>query len=52
MLRILSLDDEPEMVKLIGLILEHAGYEYIGTDDSYTAWALLHAEPFDLLRKT
>ena len=49
MLRILSLDDEPQMVELIGLILEHAGYEYVGTDDNYTAWALLHAEPFDLL---
>jgi DNA-binding response OmpR family regulator len=49
MLRILSLDDEPQMVELIGLILEHAGYEYVGTDDNYMAWALLHAEPFDLL---
>jgi DNA-binding response OmpR family regulator len=48
-LRILSLDDEPELVKLMGLILELAGYEYVGTDDNYTAWALLHAEPFDLL---
>ena len=49
MLRILSLDDEPEMVQLMGLILEHEDYEFVGTDDSYTAWALLHAEPFDLL---
>jgi DNA-binding response OmpR family regulator len=48
-LRILSLDDESEMVMLMGLILEHAGYEYVGTDDNYTAWALLHTEPFDLL---
>jgi DNA-binding response OmpR family regulator len=48
-LRILSLDDEPELVMLMGLIFEHAGYEYVGTDDNYTAWALLHAEPFDLL---
>ena len=49
MLRILSLDDEPELVELMGLILEPAGYEYVGTDDNYAAWALLHAEPFDLM---
>ena len=49
MLRILSLDDEPGLVELMGLILEHGGYEYVGTDDNYTAWALMHAEPFDLL---
>jgi len=49
MLRILSLDDEPELVNLTSLILEHDGYEFVGTDDNTTAWALLHAEPFDLL---
>lgn len=48
MIRILSLDDTPEMVALYGLILERAGYEYVGTSDSGDAWEMLHAEPFDL----
>jgi HEAT repeat protein/CheY-like chemotaxis protein len=48
MIRILSLDDTPEMVALYGLILGRAGYEYVGTSDSGDAWEMLHAEPFDL----
>jgi HEAT repeat protein/CheY-like chemotaxis protein len=48
MVRILSLDDEPEMVDLFRLMLERQGYELTGTSDSYEAWAMLHAEPFDL----
>jgi CheY-like chemotaxis protein len=49
MLRILSLDDEPEMGKLIGLILDRVGYDLWASSDSYEAWALLHTLPFDLL---
>jgi HEAT repeat protein len=48
MVRILSLDDEPEMVNLIDLILGRKGYVLVGCSDSYEAWATLHAEPFDL----
>lgn len=47
-IRILSLDDEPQMADLYRLILERKGYEFTGSSDSYEAWALLHAQPFDL----
>ncbi len=48
MIRILSLDDEPELLKLYGLIFEHKGYDHIGSANSYEAWVLLHADHFDL----
>jgi len=48
MTRILSLDDEPEMVGLYGLILEPKGYEHVCVSDSYEAWAMLCTESFDL----
>ena len=49
MVRVLILDDFPEMGELIALILEAQGYECAVTDDSYEAWALLHTLPFDVL---
>jgi HEAT repeat protein/CheY-like chemotaxis protein len=48
MIRILSLDDEPELLKLYGLIFEHTGYDHLGCTDSHEAWVLLHADRFDL----
>lgn len=48
-IRILSVDDEPEMGDLIRLILERVGYELVFSSDSREAWELLHEEPFDLL---
>ena len=48
MTRILSLDDEPEIVGLYSLILESKGYEHVGVSDSYEAWAMLCTESFDL----
>lgn len=49
MIRILSLEDCPEMGELIGLILNRAGYNLWVSCNSYEAWALLHSLPFDLL---
>jgi DNA-binding response OmpR family regulator len=48
MTRILSLDDEPEMVALMGLILRRAGYDYIGVTDNHEAWSILRRERIDL----
>lgn len=48
MTRILSLDDNPDMLLLLSLILERYGYEHLFSMDSYEAWAILHTEPIDL----
>jgi CheY-like chemotaxis protein len=48
MTRILGLDDEPEMVEILRLILERAGYEFIGTTNSQEALAILRTQPADL----
>lgn len=48
MTRILSLDDEPEMLPLIGLVLELAGYEHLCTTSNTEALAILHNQPIDL----
>ena len=48
MTRILSLDDDSEMLKLLGLILELAGYEHLRTTNSHEALSLLRGEPIDL----
>jgi HEAT repeat protein/CheY-like chemotaxis protein len=47
--RILALDDEPEMVDLMRLILGRKGYDLVGSSDSRQAWKMLHEEQFDLL---
>lgn len=48
MTRILSLDDEPEMVGLMGLILRRAGYDHVGATDNDEALSILRSEPIDL----
>ena len=49
MTRILSLDDEPEMLQLLGLFVELAGYEHIRISNSHEALSILRCEPIDLL---
>jgi CheY-like chemotaxis protein len=48
MTRILSLDDEPEMLDLIRLILESSGYEFLGTTSDQEALSILRTQPVDL----
>ncbi len=48
MTRILSLDDEPEMLDLLSLILALWGYEHLKTTDSFEALSILRSEPIDL----
>lgn len=47
-IRVLSLDDEPEMGELIRLILGREGYELMYSSNSYEAWAMLHTGTFDV----
>jgi DNA-binding response OmpR family regulator len=49
MIRILSLDDDPDLLKLYSLIFERSGYDHTPIVDNYEAWVLLHADRFDLL---
>lgn len=49
MTRILSLDDEPEILKLLGVSLELAGYEHSHTTDGRKALDILRHERIDLL---
>lgn len=48
MTRILSLDDEPILLKLYCLIFELAGFEHTWTTDGNGALSLLRSEPPDL----
>lgn len=48
MIRILSLDDEPEMLDLLSLILEPLGYEHLKTTNSAEALLILRNEPVGL----
>jgi len=48
MIHILSLDDEPEMLKLLGLILELCGYRHTTTTESAEALEIMRCEPVDL----
>jgi DNA-binding response OmpR family regulator len=48
MTRILSLDDEPEMLKLINLILRLGGYEHVHTTSDEQALSILRNEQVDL----
>jgi CheY-like chemotaxis protein len=48
MTRILSLDDESQMLDLIRLILERVGYECLGTTDEQGALSILRTQPVDL----
>ncbi len=49
MTRILCLDDCPEILELLRLILEESGYECSCTVDSHGALAMLHTGSIDLL---
>jgi two-component system alkaline phosphatase synthesis response regulator PhoP len=48
MTRILSLDDESQMLDLMRLILERDGYEFLGTTDEQEALSILRTQPVDL----
>jgi two-component system alkaline phosphatase synthesis response regulator PhoP len=48
MTRILSLDDESQMLDLLRLILERVGYECLGTTDEQEALSILRTQPVDL----
>jgi CheY-like chemotaxis protein len=45
---ILNLDDEPEMLDLLRLILESSGYEFRGTTSDREALSILRTQPVDL----
>ena len=49
--RILIVDDEPSMTRLLSLLLESEGYDVIATEDGSQAAAWLRAkdQPFDLM---
>lgn len=48
-MKILVAEDEPDMQKILRLYLEKAGYTVRVAQDGQTAFAMLCAEPFDLL---
>ncbi len=48
MTRILSLDDEVDILDLLRLILERVGYTVLTARSEYDAWAILHTAPVDL----
>ncbi len=48
MTRILSLDDSPEILKILHLFLELAGYEHLRTVESEAALSILRTEAIDL----
>ena len=48
MTRILSLDDESQMLDLLRLILERVEYECLGTTDEQEALSILRTQPIDL----
>lgn len=47
--RILCIDDEPDMIDLIRLILQRKGYEILGATSGPEALALLEREAVDLI---
>ena len=47
--KILSLHTDPDILNLLHLILERAGYEHLYTSDTQTALSILRQEPIDLL---
>lgn len=48
MTQVLSLDDEPQMLDLLCLILERVGYESLGTMDEQEAFSILRTQSIDL----
>jgi CheY-like chemotaxis protein len=49
MIRILCLDDDPEVVVLLSRILRPAGYEVLSTTNSHEALDILRHQPIDLI---
>ncbi len=49
MIRILSLDDEPQLLDIMSMILKRTDCEHLTTDDPYEAWGLLHTLPFHVI---
>ena len=49
MTRILSVDDEPDMLNLLRLVFERAGYEFVGTVSGVEALTMMRTESIDLL---
>jgi CheY-like chemotaxis protein len=49
MTHILCLDDDPEVVNLLSLILTRVGYEVLSTTNSYEALDILRHQPIDLI---
>ncbi|HOU11863.1 MAG TPA: HEAT repeat domain-containing protein [Anaerolineae bacterium] len=49
MIRILSLDDEPQLLDIMSMILKRTDCEHLTTDDPYEAWGLLHTLPFHII---
>ncbi len=47
--RILVVDDEPSMRKLISIVLANSGYEVESAEDGAVAWEALQSGHFDLL---
>lgn len=47
--RILCIEDEPEMVELIRLILSRAGYEVLGAENGATGLEILEEKAVDLI---
>ncbi len=49
MARILLIDDEPEFLNLLALVLKRAGHQVIRAESGRAALQLIAAQPFDLL---
>ncbi len=49
MTRILCLDDEPEILDLLSLILKRKGYEVLSTTNGREALEILRRQPIDLI---
>ena len=47
--RVLCIEDEPEMIELIHLILSRAGYEVLGAESGTEGLELLNKESVDLI---
>jgi DNA-binding NtrC family response regulator len=43
--RILVVDDDPQLVRLVARYLEHLGYEVVNTGGTAEGWELVEAEP-------
>lgn len=46
---ILVVDDEKQMLSIVGFALETQGFECVFASDATTAWSLIQAHDFDLV---